>query len=80
MPKNVNWGINQSKETFSSLAFISLFSFPVNVPQLSQQGGVLINVLLKISDLTGCPYENSQLQTEGGSLQLMFKAISSKSR
>lgn len=68
MPKNVNWGI------------ISPFSFPVNVPQQPQQGGVFINALLKISDLTGCPHENSQLQTEGGSLPLMFKAVSSKSR
>lgn len=28
VPKNVNWKINQCKETFSSLVFISPFSFP----------------------------------------------------
>lgn len=28
VPKNVNWRINQCKETFCSSVFISLFSFP----------------------------------------------------
>jgi len=57
VPKNVNWRINQCKETFCSLVFISPFC-SVNVPQQSQKRDAFKNILLKISDLAVFPHEN----------------------
>lgn len=63
VPKDVNWRINQSKETFCSLVFISPFSFPSECSSAVPAKGCFYKCLAENLRSAVFPHENSELQT-----------------